>query len=418
MRISYTHRKIDIYSIRNGLEWASAILCIILMGSIWSLRDGSLIRRYNTHMRVFTLLLMALWAITFFNKKTSIKREKLISIVSIPLLIIPSFTHSMDRLLFSMVRVYLPIVCGLIILAFVPDRSFWGFLRKVATIVTLISLISLIFWCFGTLLKMIHPSGRTDFWWGNLMSANSYFNIYYEPYWQRNVIFGIDAYRNCGIFTEPPMFGYMLCIAYSVVRRDSQQFKHAKLMLIILLTTIFTTISSTAILYVLIHEVTYIVMNNPDKLYKRILKFILSVVIVIVALFIFESMVSNKLGTGSGRVRNDHMRVGLELFKSNMLTGVGFGNEDIFLQHEVYKQGISVGLPAVFGQGGIGIALFIIAAYTISLVSSAQTKDWHMFSFVVAFFWTTICTAFQFNSPISWIMICYLYGYTFNQRNT
>lgn len=270
-----------------------------------------------------------------------------------------------------------------------------------------IAAISMIFWVLASILHILPPTGVVRFNWGEkgtYIAGNSYFGIFYEPHWQRINIMGKTIYRNCGIFAEVPMYGFLLCIAYSVCRLKTPLKKWRAILLLI---TIFSTTGTTAILHVLLFEVIWFGLRPAKSRTMQLIKMYLYAGIVVVSAVVMYVLVRSKLDSGSGSVRLDHLRVSIKLFFQHFPLGVGVGNHDAFTRLEVYKQGISIGLPALYGQAGMPGVILTVTPILILLVASFRAKQWGWTAFVIAFVWTVVCTAVHGNSPIFWLIICY-----------
>lgn len=87
-------------------------------------------------------------------------------------------------------------------------------LEKFSNIVFLLAVISLIFYFLGTITNIIKPTGNVEISWGGIKNINSYFGMHFNI--QKQDIFGLDIYRNTGIFTEAPMYSLVLSISLCI----------------------------------------------------------------------------------------------------------------------------------------------------------------------------------------------------------
>ena len=100
-------------------------------------------------------------------------------------------------------------------------------------LIFIIALISLFFWFFGSILKIIRPSGIVLSSWGaignNLNIVPSFHNLYFET---QNFRTGIEilngVQRNTAIFTEAPMAALNFSIALLIEFLDKHKSKNSK----------------------------------------------------------------------------------------------------------------------------------------------------------------------------------------------
>jgi hypothetical protein len=315
-----------------------------------------------------------------------------------------SLINSLDTIVFAMLKFYIPIFMGLLIGVAVPPRKFWRLMDKVIYIMLLIACVSLFFWLFGTVLNFVKPTGTVNFQWDEVRKAKSYYGIYYEPVWQVTSMFNIESVRNCGVFAEAPMYGFLLCMAYSFYRMKEKQ---KKWIIAIFIITVLSTTGTTAIVYLLIFEVIIVGLKGNSGSFMKMVYFMLFLLILLVGGTVAYNLVADKLSSGSGMVRLDHLNVSLKLFKSTFPLGCGIGNISVFTQMEKYKQGMSIGLPYMFAQGGLGAVILAVFPLGKLLITSMKANKWKLTAFTVAFIWTSVCTVVQFNSPIWWFIVCY-----------
>lgn len=404
MKMHFSKKNIYNQGLTCLLEWMLPFFLILFTGGIWLITENSILNKYNSFIRLGVYVLLLLWIIL------SVKTVRYVSMVYIRwfflcifclILTLPSSWNFMQ---YSLMRFCFPILIGLLIGLFISADAFWRMIDKFIIIMIVIAIISLFFWIFGTMLHVLIPSGSVNFHWSIVIHARSYYGIYFEPLWQSIKLFGINSIRNCAIFAEPPMYGFLLCMAYSFYRMKSKQKNWIKIILII---TVLTTTGTTAIVYLLVFEILTFGLDKNSSNMMQFVKYFAFIGICIVASFVVYSLVADKLETGSGSVRSDHLRVSIELFRTTFPFGCGIGNFAEFERLVSYKQGISVGLPSLFAQGGLGSIIIFLFPLTYLIITSIKIKQWKLIAFTMAFIWTSVCTAVQFNSPLSWIIICY-----------
>lgn len=404
MKVDFSKKHIYNQCLTCLLEWMIPLSLITFTGGIWLITENSILNKYNSFIRLGVYVLFLMWIIL------SVKTVRYVSLIYIKwfflciFCLILTLPSSWNYIKYSLMRFSFPILIGLLIGLFISADTFWRMLDKFIIIMIVIAIISLFFWIFGTMLHILIPSENVSFYWDVVMHARSYLGIYFEPLWQSTKLFGLNSIRNCAIFAEPPMYGFLLCMAYSFYRMKLKQKNWIRLIFII---TILTTMGTTAIIYLLVFEIIAFGLNRNSSSLIQLIKFFVFIFVCIIAGFVIYGLVSNKMASGSGSVRSDHLKVSLELFKTTFPFGCGIGNFTEFDRLVFYKQGLSIGLPSLFAQGGLGSVIVFLFPLIYLIITSIKTRQWKLIAFTIAFIWTSVCTTVQLNSPLSWIIICY-----------
>ena len=112
-------------------------------------------------------------------------------------------------------------------------------------IMVALSLVSIVFYILGPLTGLIKYSNLVNIHWGGDKFVKSYYNLYFTMQFFYSKYFSLP--RNSGIFTEAPMFALSLVIAFclAIMRKGVNKKDIA-----ILFITIFSTMSTTAIIIV------------------------------------------------------------------------------------------------------------------------------------------------------------------------
>lgn len=294
-------------------------------------------------------------------------------------------------------------------------------LRKFVRIVFVVAAVSLAFFILGSVFRFIYPSWKTNFMWDYPRLADSFFGLYYEP--QAIEIMGYVGARNCAIFTEAPMFAFLLCCALLC------QFFFLKKgftpSTIILLITVFTTFSTTA--YVAVLALLYFVflLHPFEWIYMKKVKTIVSIVLAAVLGISIVILLYDKSGTGSFGVRLDHLIGCLKAFVACFPFGCGIENKETLYSFFEYKQGLSVGLPYLFAQLGI----FAVIIYGVPLIGAivlyVRTKHYSELAFLLILQWLFFVTNVAVNAMPIWLMVnmiqiyvpyCFKYDSKWNNR--
>ena len=279
-------------------------------------------------------------------------------------------------------------------------------------IVLIISAVSLVLYLAGTVLSLVSPSNvlsATSVGWADFNYA-SYHGIYFEG--QRTYIFGKTITRNIGIFLEAPVFAYVLITALYIelfMRKNAR-----KIPFIILLATIVTTFSSTAIAISLILMFAFYYWNYMKHSWLKLLVPIFAILVSYAAITVVLDKLA--IGNDSGAARlNDFMSCWIA-FAANPLIGIGFNNVSGVNPYRILKigTGMSSGIPYVFANGGIVHGLiYIVPAFigVINMIARKRYLEPRFIGFVVVqtVLLTVIVTEYtllaQFLLSISWLFI-------------
>lgn len=237
-------------------------------------------------------------------------------------------------------------------------------IRYYINLLVLISMVSLFFWIFGSILKIIKPTGLVLSTWGTqygkATAVNSYYNIYFETQSLNNII------RNSAIFTEPPMASLNFLIAFIFQILVNKNDKYHLVKEIILILGILSTMSSTgyiALLIIFLFRSIFGKYKNKEFLLPVIL--ILSVISVIVIHYLFIS----KLENASGQTRADDFKAGYEAWKLHPYMGSGLNNniyQNFMANWRRNNLGLSNTIMDVLVSGGI----YMFVPYLISIIYS------------------------------------------------
>ena len=171
---------------------------------------------------------------------------------------------------------------------------------------------------------------------GVIRYSQSYHNIQYIT--QNINLAGRFLIRNTSIFTEAPMYAFILSIALLI-----QLFKVDNLNKIkigILLITIFTTFSTIGIVFALGLVIIKYLLNKPKNKIRVLIKSTIFPIVVIIASSIASIFIISKInetsvsGITSYSVRLNDFKVGFDVWKDYKFVGIGFNKQD-FVQRYI-----------------------------------------------------------------------------------
>lgn len=233
-------------------------------------------------------------------------------------------------------------------------------LHRISSVVQVIAVVSLFIYVFGTLLDVL-PSQTTSYYWGGNRTCVSYFDIYFEAQQSYYIIDGMV--RNCGCFTEAPMYSFVLCIALMVelfLREESRRGR-----VILLMATILTTLTMGGILVggcMLLYKwiISYKEVEDALKVFfKGLTQFLLGLGVVFMAAWMVSAKSSYGLGVATSYgLRMDDLNACLTALWEKPLAGWGYRNMEAIWSRmgsfrNEFQTGLSTGLGVLLAQGGL-----------------------------------------------------------------
>lgn len=281
-------------------------------------------------------------------------------------------------------------------------------LYKIVDTICILAVVSLVFWFLGEVFKVIKPNGYVKIAWGNFTSVKGYYGIHYA--FQLDTTFFPNAYlyRNSGIFSEAPMFNLWLNIALAL--EVFMKPKASKLRVTVLVITVFTTLSVTGILFLVLCVLLSALlrirhMNRPQA---SIFLLTALVAIPILAVVVITSF-SLKVDTRSYELRIADYAEGVMLWMEYPLFGAGFGN--LRALHDA-SAGTAVGfsnsVTAVLGTGGLWMALLYYIPH-IAMIFPKASGSKKIACFGICMLYLFVTTIF-FARYIGLVLV--LFGYT------
>lgn len=277
--------------------------------------------------------------------------------------------------------------------------------QKISDVIVLMSLSSLFFYIFGTILNVLPGRHYVNFYWGSNVSVQSYFNIYYES--QQTMLGTNIVARNCGLYTEGPMYAFVISIAliYEMLIRQKMHLKRILILIFAGITTFSTSAQCIIIVCISFRVLIYFKEKYRNKLYLAITMIVVPVLIVIVASLIIY-FVSIKQGS-SMSIRTMDLLACLAAWKKSPLFGIGIMNYDpIFSMFDTYRygQGLSTGLLILLAQTGIvmlGIPVTFLYKY------QKNVKVWLCF-LALLFMYLVTNVPYKMLIPTTFMSLCFI----------
>ncbi|MEQ2380860.1 hypothetical protein WMO21_00605 [Lachnospiraceae bacterium CLA-AA-H58] len=347
-------------ALKRGLIYILAFFTILQCYSLLSLIVPN---RYFYLLIDFVLLILLL-----YEKKINANNNIFMIIIAYWLSLSLLFSNGYFRNMEFLFSVFLPF--PLFLLFSCNRRNVLEYMAAYANIMFALSAISLFFFTFGSILKIIQPTGfypYTEIEWGR----NDYFD-YYHVYCEGQTVYalGYSGIRNIALFVEGPMLTYTLSFAlyYELFFREQGA---RKLYLIVMVATIITSFSTTGLLIViaLLYLRFYRVLKN-NKFFKYLLQPIILFMLAYVGIYILKDKFASNVFSASART--DDILSSFKCFFDNMLMGVGYQNIDGISPYRLFNRanaGVSTGIGAIVAYGGVLWGIWHIVPFIIGIIS-------------------------------------------------
>ena len=311
---------------------------------------------------------------------------------------------SINEILFYFVIA--PLMLILLMFKNFNDQLF-DFLNTFVKIILIFAIVSLIFWTFGSILKIVHPTNVVINNWNGGRPTPSYFNLYFET--QGIHFFGTTIIRNSGIFTEAPMWSLMLSSALII----QELFLENSIKRLSLLTlTIFTTVSTTG-LFVIGLLLIYRVLMLKKSLFKYV-----SLITIPIVIYALVQVWEEKSDSISASIRFDDYIAGFLAWRDNFFFGSGLAlglkaieaNMNTLIRTNL---GYSNSLFVILAQGGLVLGGYYFYPVIKIILGKRYLTNYKMFSLL---FIVLLTTNIFVGSPLFSLYIGIFYSLINNQR--
>lgn len=345
---------------RKVLEYMLVIITILECNSIYTRTVN-----YNFHISLINYIVISLFSlfvilITKKNNKYSISSNCIFLLLYILIYFIIDVRDSYVRYMFNFV-ILLPVMY----LYFKENTlNKKNIVTKYSKVICFLAVLSLLFYFFGTLLNLI-PSKSILVNWGGIKVRSSYFFLHFTT--QTISLFGNIIYRNTGVFTEAPMYAYILSLG--LISEVIFPTGKSRLKKIIIFITILTTISTTGIIISIIILLFDYVFYKEYKSVKKIGKIFLLPIICIISINVFSYLISEKSDTKSYSIRMDDFNSSISAWKENILFGNGFSNSSVTESYmsDEYRNGLT-GQSSAYGRILSEGGLYLLYIYLFPLI--------------------------------------------------
>ena len=275
-----------------------------------------------------------------------------------------------------------PLMLVLLMLKNFNDQLF-DFLNIFVKIILIFALISLIFWTFGSILKVVHPTNVVINNWNGGLPTPSYFNLYFET--QGIHFFGTTIIRNSGMFAEAPMWSLMLSSALII----QELFLDNSIKRLSLLTlTILTTVSTTGIFVIGLLLIYRVIM-----LKKSLFKYV-SLITIPIVIYALLQVWEEKSDSISASIRFNDYIAGFLAWKESFFFGSGLvrglkvieTNMNTLIRTNL---GYSNSLFVILAQGGLILGGYYFYPVIKIILGKRYLTNYKMFSVLFIVLLTT-----------------------------
>ena len=325
-------------------------------------------------------------------------------VVCITNILISFNSLSINEILFYFVIA--PLMLILLMFKNFNDQLF-DFLNTFVKIILIFAIVSLIFWTFGSILKVVHPTNVVINNWNGGLPTPSYFNLYFET--QGIHFFGTTIIRNSGMFAEAPMWSLMLSSALII----QELFLENSIKRLSLLTlTILTTVSTTGIFVIGLLLIYRVVM-----LKKPLLKYV-SLITIPVVIYALLQVWEEKSDSISASIRFDDYVAGFLAWKESFFFGSGLvmglkaieANMNTLIRPNL---GYSNSLFVILAQGGLILGGYYFYPVIKIILDKRYLINYKMFSLL---FIVLLMTSIFVGTPLFSLYIGIFYSLINNQR--
>lgn len=368
--------------IKNFLEILVAITLVLNCNSIWA---RHIIPRENTILLCISIFLLAIMSLRNMLKSRRIFFRMSIVLILINIVNLIFLMYNTSNSSDYIMRFIFILNCFIIYLVNNAAKGEINqILIKVSNVVYILSIISLLMYILTVVLKVLPSNSEILLDWGDKRYVKSYYNLLYET--QSFSIGGINLIRNTGIFTESPMYAFLLCISLAT-KLFIEKTNKVIIYLVPLILTIFTTFSTIGIVVSSMLIIIYFLLRKGKTWIYSIIKLIILPLIIIggitiSALFIQNRVEGSKYSNGSYSIRIDDFKVGIKVWKQSKLFGIGYGEFETVQQY-VNKTirgtdiGGSSGIMHILAQGGLYLLLIHLIPALIIIFYSIRYKKFN-----------------------------------------
>lgn len=358
-------------NMRKVLEYMLVIITILECNSIYTRTVN-----YNFHISLINYIVISLFSLFVIliakkNSKYSVSSKCIFLLLYTLIYFVICVRDNYVRYIFNFI-ILLPIMY---VYFKENDLNKKGIMSKYSKIICFLSVLSLLFYFFGTVLNLI-PSKSILVNWGGIKTRQSYFFLHFST--QTISLFGKLVYRNTGIFTEAPMYAFILILG--LISEIIFPTGKSKLKRTLIFIAILTTLSTTGITISIAILLFYYIFNKEHESLKKIVKIFLLPIICIISINVFSYLISEKTDTKSYLIRMDDFNSSINAWKENIVFGNGFSNSSVtesYMSENVRNglTGQSSAYGRIISEGGLYLLYIYLFPLIMLTYSGLKSKN-------------------------------------------
>ncbi|HGF7163124.1 TPA: hypothetical protein ACF3D0_001831 [Enterococcus faecium] len=386
----------------NFFEYLLSISILLASSSIYWVTSNKPFKEIIMLMVYGCLFLVVV--ICLYNLRKNIDIKKLVSLlianVTISVIIV-SYNKLIDNITLSEIMRMVIFPIGLIIYFYyylsqnkIPNILF--VLRKVISALAVVSLIFYFLYITG----ILHQNSSLFIKWGTPRWVNGIFYLHFFPQGEANFL-GLNVIRNTGIFSEAPMFSFVLSIGIIIYYYIEKPKKFVTFQSIILVFTVITTTSTTGLILLISIIMLKLFISMPG--YYKLFVLVLIPFAIVIVFKILESKFTSMQGSTS--IRMNDFYAGYQAFLQKPLLGNGMVNGgDVIKRYmdfsrltlggnDGFSSGLFYGLARI---GLVGMIFYIFIPFFATIMKNKNIAAISILLFIL-FIVTTIFYSYLFS---------------------
>lgn len=362
-------------------------LCITAALLILILQNGAKIQVRNGKFHAFLVVYLLFFSVYNFAINSS---------------------HTWDTIQITVIILLFSLYCS-------NGKNAVSIMGRVSAILAILAGMSLFFWIFGSVFHILEPNQPIIIWSQNLpILRKSYFYLHYEI--QTEAAFGMNIYRNTGIFYEGPKYALILSLMLMYELFIKKEFKAKRCILFTV--AALSTISMTGILAVaaiwLLYAFFRFPMHSRRGLFVRFVFIIAFLIFGTQVLGYFENMMSIKSATTSYSTRLDNYTAGFRAWMDHPYMGAGYMNMDTIQSYystwRLNDIGYANSIFRALAQGGIYLFVLYLSPVIKAIARAVRTQDSLLLCYILMFIYYFITTSFPYNFVMVLVLCILWYG--------
>jgi hypothetical protein len=384
--------------IDNFLAYALSMLFIFSYFNVY-LGYNSPINNYNSNLfQLIVILIGTLSIFKVFGRGGLILNRYVLFLISITVFFVAFFVINKFNYGFPSELFFLYFIDPICLVVYFICQFYSKNMNKIfyafENIMIIISIFSLIGWMLFNL--KITPNSYVTYTWAGVTTSPGYFHVSFFSQGSTPYLFWNDFVRNTGLFTEAPMYAYLLSVAFLIelfLNNSSKNTKHLNVnwKLILLFITMFTTSSSSGMVIVLL-SVFYKLLLTSKRYIWRFMVLIFTPIFYFLMKVILSTKTSDVNIHSSYGVRINDAYSAFMAWKNHIFIGNGFYNyasiSKYMYAYRIYDNNdySSNGILCILAYGGIVAAMFYIVPLVLSFKVSLKLFGFFAFYLSLLYF--------------------------------